>query len=81
MRTDRARVADVAQRAAQLRGDGLTENVFLVDGSLHEIHGELTGECGIARWGEPWRIADGGLDATFTPLSVRSRRTRVLCVL
>ncbi|MBW9092194.1 DUF2804 domain-containing protein [Microbacterium jejuense] len=56
-------------------GTGSTENAFFVDGRLHKIHDELAWEYDIADWRSPWRIAGGGLAASFRPFYDKTTRT------
>jgi len=59
---------------------GSTENAIVVDGRLHKIHDELTWEYDLASWRTPWRIAGGGLDATFAPFYDKVTRTNLAVV-
>jgi hypothetical protein len=58
-------------------GTGSTENAFFVDGRLHKIHDELTWEYDLADWRRPWRIAGGGLEASFIPFFDKTARTNL----
>lgn len=58
-------------------GSGSTENGILVDGTLHKISDELDWTYDLADWRHPWRIAGGGLIATFTPEYNRQARTNL----
>ncbi|MCC6497925.1 MAG: DUF2804 domain-containing protein [Propionibacteriaceae bacterium] len=58
-------------------GSGSTENGILVDGELHKISDELDWTYDLADWEHPWRIAGGGLIATFTPEYNRRARTNL----
>ncbi len=58
-------------------GTGSTENAFFVDGRLHKIHDELTWEYDIADWRRPWRVAGGGLEASFFPFFDKVTRTNL----
>jgi hypothetical protein len=48
-------------------GSGSTENGILVDGVLRKISEELQWSYDLADWRRPWRIAGGGLAASFEP--------------
>jgi len=61
-------------------GTGSTENAFFVDGRLHKIGDELAWEYDIADWRTPWRIAGGGLEASFTPFFDKTTRTDLAVV-
>lgn len=58
-------------------GTGSTENAFFVDGRLHKISQELTWDYDLADWRRPWRVAGGGLEASFTPFFDKVTRTNL----
>ncbi|MDY0908645.1 DUF2804 domain-containing protein [Microbacterium sp. CFBP9034] len=58
-------------------GTGSTENAMLIDGRLHKIHNELVWEYDLAEWRRPWRVAGGGLEASFTPFFDKVTRTNL----
>ncbi|WP_203580094.1 DUF2804 domain-containing protein [Microbacterium hibisci] len=58
-------------------GTGSTENAFFVDGRLHKIHDELSWDYDLADWRRPWRVAGGGLAASFTPFYDKVTRTNL----
>lgn len=56
-------------------GTGSTENSMTVDGRLHKISADLEWHYDVESWRTPWKIAGGGLNATFTPFFNKKSRT------
>lgn len=71
------RVVGIQVGGRWTEGTGSTENAFLVDGRLHKIHDELTWDYDLADWRRPWRIAGGGLEASFAPFHNKVTRTNL----
>ncbi len=68
------RVIGIQVGAKWTDGTGVTENAFMVDGKMMKIHAPTRWEYDLTDWRTPWRITGGGLDATFTPFTLKQAR-------